>query len=139
MTLTPYIIFNGNCEEALNFYAKALGGEITNLSRFGDAPVEGMNADKQKVMHAHFNAKNFFIMASDNGNAAAAPEVGGMVNLSLSFGDAVGIEAAFNGLSEGATITMPLQDTFWGAKFGMLTDKFGVKWMFNWDKPKDQQ
>ena len=60
MTLTPYIMFNGTCEEALNFYVKALGGEIKEMHRFEGSPAEGMSADKQKIMHAHFAAKGVF-------------------------------------------------------------------------------
>lgn len=134
MTLTPYIMFNGNCEEALNFYAKALGGEIKELHRFEGSPAEGMSADKQKVMHAHFVAKGIFFMASDGDQSEA---IAGMVHLSINFEQDGEIDTVFNNLSEGASITMPLQDTFWGARFGMLRDQFGVNWMFNYDKPKD--
>ena len=133
MTITPYIMFNGTCEEALNFYAKALGGEIKDLNRFEGSPAEGMSADKNKVMHAHFAAKGVFFMASDGNESAAA---GGMVHLSLNFEQAGEIDTVFTALSEGATVTMPLQDTFWGARFGMLQDRFGVNWMFNYDQPK---
>jgi PhnB protein len=125
-------MFNGNCEEALNFYAKALGGEIKELNRFEGSPAEGMSADKQKVLHAHFVAKGIFFMASDGDKG----QEGGMVHLSISFEQDGEIDTVFNALSEGATITMPLQDTFWGARFGMLRDRFGVNWMFNYDKPK---
>ena len=131
MTVTPYIMFNGNCEEALNFYAKALNGKITDLNRFEGSPAEGMSADTQKIMHATFVAGGLTLMASD-GNENEA--IGGMVHLSLNFTDIAEEEAAFAGLSQGARITMPLQDTFWGSRFGMLTDQFGINWMFNCDK-----
>jgi PhnB protein len=133
MTITPYIMFNGNCEEALNFYVKALSGEIKHLQRFEGSPAEGMSTDSQKVMHAHFEAKGILFMASDGQENEA---LGGMVHLSINFEEAHEIETVFNALSEGARVTMPLQDTFWGARFGMLTDRFGVNWMFNYDKPK---
>jgi PhnB protein len=131
MTLAPYIMFNGNCEEALNFYAKALNGEIKELHHFEGSPVENESADAQKVMHAIFTAGNFQLMAAD-GNENEA--VGGMVHLSLNFTDAQQQVKVFDALSDGARVTMPLQHTFWGATFGMLTDKFGVNWMFNHDK-----
>ena len=131
MTVTPYIMFNGNCEEALNFYAKALNGEIKGLQRFEGTPAEGMSADKEKVMHAQFSAAGLSFMASDGEQNEA---VGGMVHLSLDFDDAREQVKVFDALSEGARITMPLQPTFWGATFGMLTDKFGVNWMFNHDQ-----
>ena len=133
MTVTPYIMFNGTCEEALNFYSKALNGEIKEMHRFEGSPAEGMSADKQKIMHATFIADGLTFMASDGDGKDA---VGGMVHLSLNFTADGEIDKVFNALGEGAKITMPLQDTFWGARFGMLTDKFGVNWMFNYDKPK---
>ena len=131
MQLVPYIMFNGNCEEALNFYAKALNGEILGLQRFEGSPAESMSADQQKVMHAQFKAGNLFFMASDGQENEA---VGGMVHMSLDFDNATEQVKVFEALSEGARITMPLQHTFWGATFGMLTDKFGVNWMFNHDR-----
>lgn len=132
MTLTPYIMFPGNCEEALNFYAKALHGEIRDLNRFEGSPAEGMSADKQKILHAHFVADGIFFMASDGGNEPG----GSRVHLSINFDDAKQLDEVFNALGEGGKITMPLQDTFWGARFGMLQDRFGINWMFNHDKPK---
>ena len=133
MQLTPYIMFNGNCEEALNFYADALDGEIKNLSRYEGSPAESMSADKQKVMHANFVANDLAFMAADGQQTTADA---GMVHLCLDFKDADVEEKVFNALSAGAKITMPLQDTFWGAKFGMLTDKFGINWMFNCEVKK---
>jgi PhnB protein len=134
MNVTPYIIFNGDCEDALNFYCKALGGEIKQLSRFEGSPAEGMADDKQLVMHAIFVAKGVMLMASDSGKNAPTETDGGKIHLSLNFDSIEEIEQAFNGLSEDARVTMPLEDTFWGARFGMLTDKFGINWMFNHDK-----
>lgn len=132
MEIMPYIMYNGNCEEALNFYAKALGGEIKDLMRFEVSPAESMSADKQKVMHSHFavGGKHLF-MASDGGES----KEGGMVHLSLNCQSAEEIEKVYTALGEGGKQTMPLNDTFWGARFGMLTDRFGVNWMLNWDKP----
>ena len=137
MQLNPYIIFNGNCEEALKFYEKALGGEIGQLSRYADVPDNQMGMGPQKIMHTHFNVGgNMLFMASDGPSDA---NDSGMVSLSLNFTDAGSIGAAFAALSDGGTVTMPLQDTFWGATFGMLKDQFGIKWMFNYDKPKTEK
>jgi PhnB protein len=137
MQIMPYIIFNGNCEEALNFYAKTLNGEIKDLMRFEGAPVENMTDDKQKVMHSHFavDGNNLF-MASDTGFGGPMAAHGGMVHLSLNFTDSARIQQVFAAMSDGGKVTMPLQDTFWGATFGMLTDQYGVNWMFNYDKPR---
>lgn len=134
MQLNPYIIFKGNCEEALNFYGKALGGETGQLMRYSDAPENPGGMAPDKIMHTHFNVDgNLLFMASDGPIDA---NDSGIVSLSLNFKDAGNIKSAFASLSEGGTVTMPLQDTFWGATFGMLKDKYGVKWMLNYDKPK---
>ena len=129
-------MFNGNCEEALKFYETTLGGEIKDLMRFEGSPAENMSEDKQKVMHSHFAVDgNVLFMASDSGFGGAVAPTGGMVHLSLNFTDAGRIQQVFAAMSDGGNVTMPLQDTFWGATFGMLTDRFGVNWMFNHDKP----
>ena len=134
MQLTPYIIFNGNCEEALNFYAKALGGSIGQIARYADAPDNSMKMDPEKIMHTHFVVDgNLLFMASDGPTNA---KDSGMVSLSLNFTDSGKIQNVFAAMSDGGNVTMPLQDTFWGATFGMLQDRFGVNWMFNYDKPK---
>jgi len=136
MQVMPYIMFNGNCEEALKFYEKALGGEIKDLMRFEGSPAENMSEDKQKVMHSHFAVEgNLLFMASDSGSNDQQAANGGMVHLSLNFTDAGKIQQVFSAMGEGGNVTMPLQDTFWGATFGMLTDRFGINWMFNYDKP----
>jgi PhnB protein len=136
MQLIPYIIFNGNCEEALNFYVKALNGEIGQISRYADAPDNQMGMDPQKIMHSHFQVSgNVLFMASDGPTNSSDS---GMVSLSLNFTDSGSIKAAFAAFSDGGTVTMPLQDTFWGATFGMLQDQFGIKWMFNYDKPGEK-
>jgi len=134
MNITPYLIFKGNCEAALKFYEKALGGQIGQLSRYADAPDNQMGMDPQKIMHGHLNVNgNLLFMASDGPTDATDS---GMVSLSLNFTDSGSIQATFAALSDGGTVTMPLQDTFWGATFGMLQDQFGIRWMFNYDKPK---
>ena len=134
MNLTPYIIFNGNCEEALTFYEKALNGAIGHISRYADAPDNAMGMDPQKIMHTQFTVDgNVLFMASDGPVDA---NDSGMVNLSLNFTDAGSLQAAFAALGEGGTTTMPLQDTFWGATFGMLKDRYGIKWMFNYEKSR---
>ena len=135
MTLTPYILFDGTCEEALNFYAAAFNGTIKDLRRFEGSPMEGATPDTQKIMHATFEAKGFSLMASD-GNREGGK--GGMVQLSVNVEDAEELGRVFAAMSEGAQVTMPLQDTFWGARFGMLTDKYGVSWMFNHELKKEK-
>jgi PhnB protein len=135
MQLTPYIIFNGNCEEALNFYAKALGGAIGQISRYRDIPGGDTHGqDPNWIMHSHFALDgNLLFMASDGpGNDKDS----GMVSLSLNINDIGKTQNVFTALSEGGTVTMPLQDTFWGATFGMLRDRYGIKWMLNCERKK---
>jgi PhnB protein len=141
MTLTPYIMFNGNCEEALNFYENALGGQVKDLMRFEGSPVEKMAADneKRKILHSYFEAKGIVFMASDAGEGGPQLNPNGMVHLSINFESQKEQEKVFKALSEEGTIGMPLQDTFWGARFGMLTDKFGVNWMLNCEMKKSEQ
>jgi len=131
MKLIPYLMFNGNCEEALNFYAKALGGEIIHLSRYEGSPMESMASDKQKVMHATLIAKDITIMGADDGQGKAENKGSGVVHLNINFDNIDEEEKVFNVLVVGGRSTLPLQDTFWGSKFGMLTDKFGINWMLN--------
>ncbi len=136
MQLTPYLMFNGNCEEALNFYAKALGGGIVHLSRYEGSPMESMASDKQKIMHATMIAKEITIMGADDERSGTESKGSGAVHLNINFDNPDEEEKAFNALVGGGKSTMPLQDTFWGSKFGMLTDKFGVNWMFNCELKK---
>jgi PhnB protein len=130
MKLTPYIHFAGNAEEALRFYAAALNGEIAMLSRYGDSPMPVDEDYKQKVIHARLVFGDNMIMISD---AFKGKDVhtNGNVQLSMEMADKAELEKVFAKMAEGGRITMPLQDQFWGATFGMLEDKFGVSWMFN--------
>ena len=138
--IVPYLNFNGNGAEALAFYAKAFEGKILFQQTFGESPMADQTPDdfKNKVMHATFQAGNLTFMISD---CMPGQLVTGGTNMSLSlnFKTVADIDKTFAALSEGATITMPLQDTFWGAKFGMLTDKFGINWMFNHDYEKKEK
>lgn len=128
--LSVYLSFPGNCEEAINFYKDCLSGEIVSLQRFGDTPVDSPEEHKQKVMHAEFRAGDIFFMASD-GRPDEALTPGDMIHLSINLTDAAEQEAIFSKLSAGGRVDMPLEDTFWGARFGMLTDKYGIRWMLN--------
>jgi PhnB protein len=130
-------MFNGQCEEALHFYAAALGGEVSELSRYSDSPAEGPKVEGDKVLHAHLLVQGQpLLMASDSGFPEAGPEGSGAVHLSLNFTSEAEQEAAFQALAQNGKVNMPLQDTFWGARFGMLTDQYGINWMFNYDRPQ---
>ena len=131
--IVPYLTFNGNATEAMAFYSKALEGKILYQQTFGESPMPSTDEMKDKIMHATFQADKLTFMVSDSmqNNPATA---GSHISLSLNFTDVESIDKTFAALSDGAKITMELQDTFWGARFGMLTDKFGINWMFNHDK-----
>ncbi len=136
--IIPYLNFNGNAAEALGFYVKALQGTVVHSSTFGESNMAGENeAFTDKILHALFRAGALQFMVSD-----CPPDVtvssGDQVSLALHFTDLSEIEKIFANLSEEGIITMPLQDTFWGARFGMTKDKFGIHWMVNYDYPKNE-
>ena len=135
MKLTPYIHFQGNAEEAMNFYAEALGGTISELKRYGESPMPADEDYKDKVLHGRLTFDDNLIMISDTmkGNEVSKS---GNIQLSVEISEANQIDTVFNKMAKGGNVTMPLQDTFWGARFGMLKDKFGVSWMFNYELKK---
>lgn len=132
--LVPYINFKGNAKEALDRYAQAFGGQIAFAQTYTESGQEAKPEMKDKIMHAMLVAGELTIMASDVEEKDV--KEGNQVSLSMDFSNVEEMENVFSALSDGADITMPLQDTFWGARFGMLTDKFGVSWMFNHDYEK---
>ncbi len=132
MILAPYLFFNGNCEEALLFYKHCFEGEINVLNRYEDAPMQIPDNYRHKVMHAELRFENNRIQACDI-HPAEKWINGTDFSLSIGVDEVFVLDKVFNKLAEGGNITMPLQDTFWGARFGMIKDKFGVKWMFSCD------
>jgi PhnB protein len=131
-SMNVYLQFAGTCEDALNFYKHALGGEIVSLKRFDKAPAEMSFVKAEHIMHAEFKADGVYFMASDG--LEQRPEGESNISLNINMTDTNVQTQIFNKLSEGGTITMPLQDTFWGARFGMFTDKFGIKWMLSYEQ-----
>lgn len=134
----PYVFFNGNCEQAVEFYRKALGAEVEMMIRFKESPEPpspGMVPPgwENKIMHASFRIGDSVIMASDGCEGES-----GFKGFSLSISVATEPEAdrAFNALTEGGKVTMPLSKTFWSPRFGMLTDRFGMGWMINVEPAK---
>ncbi|HTB07686.1 MAG TPA: glyoxalase/bleomycin resistance/extradiol dioxygenase family protein [Bacteroidia bacterium] len=135
MKLVPYIHFNGNCREALEFYRDCLNGTIESMQTFGDAPAMKVDDSlKNHVLHSVFKFGDNILMASDT--AGRTVVVGDNIRLSIDIPEAKTMDAIFNKMAVGGKITMPLQDTFWDARFGMLVDKFGIGWMFNCDEKK---
>src|SRR5436190_21089309 len=126
----PYINFKGNCEEAINFYKEKLGGEVLYLGRYGDSPMKGKAPDDM-IMHCTLKIGDSQLMACDSVFEEYPVTNGNNITLTISTNDTEQVDKMFNEMSEGAQITMPMQETFWSKKFGMLTDKFGINWMFN--------
>lgn len=135
--ITAYLTFNGNGTEALQFYCKALDGKILFQQSFGDSPMGAQtpNEFKNRLMHATFQCDAGSFMASD-GPPGYEMKIGNNVSLSLHYDSVDKLEKAFNGLAEGGKVLMPVQETFWAHRFGMLTDKYGFNWMVNMDKPQ---
>lgn len=129
--IQPYLFFGGRCEEALEFYKRALGAQVEMLVRFKDSPEPHPPGTvppgyEDKVMHTSFKVGDAVVMASDG--CGEQPKFDGF-SLSLTVKSEAEAERAFAGLAEGGKVGMPLGKTFWSPKFGMLTDKFGVGWM----------
>jgi len=132
MHIEPYLFFNGRCEEAIDFYKRALGAELLVLMRNKEAPEKpppGMlpPGSEDKVMHATLRIGNANLMLSD-GRCDGKPAFDGF-SLSLDAADEAEAERLFTALAEGGTVQMPLAKTFWSPKFGMVADRFGVGWM----------
>jgi PhnB protein len=132
MQINAYLIFNGNCEEAFTFYARCLRAELALLQRFGDTPgCEDMpTSQRDKIMHVRLQAGDQVLMASDNHPDHPYDGVKGC-SIALSVDTANEADRIFDELSEGGIVVMPMQETFWAKRFGMLTDRFGVPWMIN--------
>jgi PhnB protein len=129
MKVQPYLFFDGRCEEALDFYQKAIGAKVGMVMRWKDCPDKSMstatNADK--VMHAQFDVGDTTVMASDGRNTGH-PSFQGFA-LSIAAPSEADADRLFNALADGGQVQMPLGKTFFSPRFGMVADKFGVGWM----------
>jgi PhnB protein len=137
--INPYLNFPGNTEEAFNFYKSVFGGDFLVIQRFGETPFGGKMAENErgKIMHIALPTGKGMIMATD-----ALESMGQTVNpgnnthLAIEADSKEEADKLFSGLSAGGKVTMPLEDAFWGAYFGMFNDKFGISWMVNYTYPK---
>lgn len=132
--INPYLNFNGNTEEAFNFYKSVFGGEFTMVGRFKDMPEEyrGPESEWNKIMHISLPIKGgTVLMGSDSPEHMGKVVFGNSVNLSLHPDTKEEADKLFSGLSAGGNVVMPMADAFWGAYFGMFVDKFGINWMIN--------
>jgi len=132
MAIEPYLFFNGRCEEAVEFYKKALGAEVLMMMRFKESPEPhppGMlpPGSESKIMHACIRIGDASVMASD-GRCTGQPDFHGF-SLSLTAANEAEAERKFAALADGGQVQMPLGKTFWSPCFGMVADRFGVGWM----------
>ena len=125
----PYLFFEGRCQEALEFYRRALGAEVTALLRYKESPEPGMiqPGSEDKVMHASFTVGGTTVLASD-GRCGGHPSFQGFA-LSLTVATVAEADRFFGALVDGGQVIMPLTATFFSPRFGMTTDRFGVSWM----------
>jgi PhnB protein len=130
--IQPYLFFNGSCEEAIEFYCKALGAEVEMMMRFKESPEPPPPGAvppgvENKIMHSSFRIGQTTVMASD-GDSTDKPSFQGF-SLSLSVPNQAEADRAFNALADGGQVKMPLAKTFFSPRFGMVADRFGIGWM----------
>lgn len=139
-SINPYLVFNGNCEEAFLFYQSVFGGEFPYVGKFSDMPAGDENStlsedDANKIMHISLPiGKDSVLMGSDSNSVSGDVTFGGNVSISINAGSKQEADRIFDGLSAGGNPFMPMNQTFWGAYFGMFVDKFGIHWMVNFDE-----
>ena len=129
MHVQPYLFFDGRCEEALDFYKKTLGAKVDALMRFKEAPDQSMVSpdNREKVMHSAFHIGDTQVLASD-GRCMGKPNFQGF-SLTITAKDNAEAERLFGTLGDGGQVQMPMSETFFASRFGVVADKFGVGWM----------
>lgn len=140
--VNPYLIFNGNCEEAFLFYQSVFGGEFPYIGKFKDMPPSDdpncpppSEDEANRIMHVSLPiSKETTLMGSDSTSQSGDVAIGNNISISINTDSRDEADKLFNGLSAGGTIVMPMDNTFWGAYFGMFVDKFGINWMVNFDE-----
>ena len=139
-TINIYLTFTGNCEEAFNFYRSVFGGEFSGISRFSEMPpseeMQIAPEDADKIMHVSLPiSEETVLMGSDTAGEWGPPITqGNNFSISISTDSTEKADNFFNHLSDGGQVTMPLEQTFWGDYFGMVTDKFGINWMVGYNE-----
>lgn len=136
MQLNPYLLFNGQCEAAFRFYERCLGGKIVAMMPHAGTPAEGQVPPewRDKIIHARLVVGDQVLMGSDAPPDHFEKPQGFSVTLGID--NPVEAERVFNALVENGTVRMPIQQTFWAERFGMLVDRFGIPWMINCEKSK---
>ena len=131
MQLNPHLSFNGQCQEAFTFYQQCLGGNIQTMMTHGDSPIADQVPSewRGKILHATLIVGKTALMGADVPPDSYKEPRG--FSITIQINDPADAERIFRALSEGGTVTMPLQETFWAAGFGMVVDRFGIPWMVN--------
>ena len=132
--VNPYIAFKGNCREAIDFYKGVLDAEVVFVQTVGESPMSDMGP-ADNIMHCTIRVGASTIMMCDDPRPYAAAS-GGNISLAIGLNDADRARAVFDKLAADGTVTMPLAKTYWAEAFGMLTDRFGVRWMVNCEAAK---
>ena len=144
-TVNVYLTFNGNCEEAFNFYKSVFGGEFPYIGRYKDMPPQDGHKldskDAEKIMHVSLPiSKETVLMGSDTGGEwASGYSQGNNFSISINTDKKPEADRLFKGLSAGGRVTMPMNKTFWGDYFGMFTDKFGINWMVSFNEAQQNK
>ena len=135
MQLNPYLSFDGRCEAAFKFYEKALGGKIVAKMTYGETPMKEQSPAELhgKIAHIRMSIGDTLLMGSDSPPNRYEPAKG--ITVMLGIDTPAEAERVFKELSEGGTVTMPIEETFWARRFGMLVDRFGIPWMVNCERP----
>lgn len=139
-TVNVYLNFDGQCEEAFAFYKSVFGGEFSYIGRFNEMPQDENNklseADGNKIMHVSLPISAETNLFGSDTVGAWSPKLiqGNNYSISINASSKEEADRLFNGLSAGGQVTMPLENTFWGAYFGMFVDKYGINWMVNFDE-----
>ena len=132
--VNPYIAFKGNCRQAIAFYKDALAADVLFTQTFGESPMSDMGP-AENIMHCTLKIGDTRIMMCDDPRPDAAA-AGGNISLAIGLNDPERAKQLFGNLSTGGSVLMPLEKTYWAEAFGMVTDKFGIRWMVNCDAPK---
>lgn len=133
VSANTYLNFSGNCEEAFRLYAEILGGKIIALKRMGEMPMPCPQGREHQVAHIRMTVGETVLMGSDSPSQHASKPNGFAVNINADTPQDA--DRIFGSLSEGGTVHMPIAETFWAHRFGMCTDRFGIPWMVNCEKP----
>ncbi len=140
LKLEPYVRYNGNCEEAFNFYKSAFGGEFVYVMRHKDNPQKEPSLpkeDEEKILHIAIPVGETVILMGADATSDKPAQVGNNVTLAISAREEEEVRRLFDRLSEGGKVSMPLQKTFWAELYGEFTDKFGINWIVSKAKGED--